>query len=123
MDPQDRPFRRPQPHRSGAERVGRLRCLPSKLGTLSAKVSAPTKKATDPHYGTQGHKDWAAGVFKRAGGRCQHPGCTKAAPEHRMFADHVVERKDGGVDFGEGMLLCGAHHTEKTAAERRKRFS
>lgn len=104
--------------------MGRMKCLPSRLGTLGGKVH-PAPKVTDPHYGTQAHKDWVKEVFKRAGGRCQWPGCTRSAPESRMFADHVVERKDGGAELDplNGRLLCGAHHTEKTAAERKKRLA
>jgi hypothetical protein len=37
-------------------------------------------------------------------------------PEHRLFADHIVEVADGGalLDPANGQCLCGAHHTLKT---------
>jgi uncharacterized protein YfaQ (DUF2300 family) len=43
--------------------------------------------------------------------------------EPRMFADHVVEIRDGGAPFdtANGQCLCGSHHTLKTNAERDKR--
>lgn len=102
----------------------RMTCLPSKLKVLGPKVRSPAKQ-TDPHYGSQAHKDWVKEVFKRSGGRCQWPGCTRSASESRMFADHIVERKDGGADLDpqNGWLLCGTHHTSKTAAERKKRLA
>ncbi len=101
----------------------RVKCLPPRLGSASVRISAPPPKLTDPHYGTQAHKTWAAEVIRRAGGGCQWPGCDRAQPKHRMFADHIVERRDGGAEFdvANGQCLCGAHHSMKTAAERSKR--
>lgn len=48
----------------------------------------------------------------------------RCAPVERLFADHIVELKDGGAPFdvANGQALCGAHHTLKTAAERQKRM-
>jgi hypothetical protein len=50
--------------------------------------------------------------------------CIKAAPFHRMFADHRVEVRDGGplLDLNNGQCLCGAHHTRKTTEARAKRL-
>ncbi len=97
----------------------RIRILGPRVGTARTQVR-PMPKQADPHYATPEHKAWSAAVFKRAGGRCQAPGCTKAWPEHRMFADHIAERSDGGADFdpSNGQLLCGAHHSAKTARAR-----
>jgi hypothetical protein len=41
-----------------------------------------------------------------------------------MFADHIVELKDGGAafDVANGQCLCGSHHTLKTNAERARRM-
>ncbi|OYW50928.1 MAG: hypothetical protein B7Z34_03715 [Novosphingobium sp. 12-62-10] len=49
--------------------------------------------------------------------------CRKAAPDHRMFADHKVEIKDGGApfDLDNGQCLCGQHHSLKTAQARAAR--
>jgi hypothetical protein len=40
-----------------------------------------------------------------------------------MFADHVVEVKDGGAlyDVANGKCLCGSHHSAKTAQARAAR--
>jgi hypothetical protein len=84
-------------------------------------------KQVDAHYLTEEHKEWRKQVLGNAGNRCEaiENGfrCTKAAPESRMFADHIVERRDGGalLDPANGQCLCGAHHTKKTAAARAMR--
>jgi len=85
------------------------------------RLSVPPKEA-DPHYRTAEHKAWRDAVFRRAGGACQHPGCTRAAPEHRMFADHIVELRDGGDPLGAGQLLCSVHHVAKTMQQRARRM-
>lgn len=102
--------------------MARLRSIPSRLSPAPTRLPPP-RKEVDPHYLSAEHKAWSAEVFKRAAGRCQAPGCTKAAPEHRMFADHIVEMKDGGsaTDPANGQLLCGAHHSAKTAKVRMER--
>jgi len=40
-----------------------------------------------------------------------------------MFADHIMERKDGGLALGpaNGQCLCGQHHSLKTAYGNAKR--
>jgi len=51
--------------------------------------------------------------------------CTKSAPQHhRLFADHVKERRDDGdpIDPSNGMCLCGSHHTIKAQRECAKRL-
>src|SRR5262245_62963590 len=52
--------------------------------------------------------------------------CPKAEPHHRMYADHIIELRDGGslLDLSNGQCLCGSHHELKSAAvrvQRRKR--
>lgn len=100
--------------------MGKLRCLPSKLGSIGPRVSAPTKKATDPHYGTQAHKDWAADVVRRAGFSCEDCG----AKGVKLYADHIREISDGGaaLDPMNGCARCARCHGKKTAAERVKRL-
>lgn len=85
-------------------------------------VVALRPKRVDPHYLTPEHKAWRDSVISRAGGMCEWPGCDRL--EGRMFADHIVERKDGGAafDLANGQCLCGAHHSLKTARERDKRL-
>ena len=84
-------------------------------------------KKRDPLYATPEFRTWRAKVVARAGGRCEavthgHR-CSKAQPIHRMFADHVIEVKDGGAPFdvANGQCLCGPHHLMKTARSRRER--
>ena len=84
-------------------------------------------KKADPIYGSVEFRAWRTLVVKRAGYRCEayehgHR-CTKAYPQHRVFADHVIEIKDGGAQFdvNNGQCLCGPHHLMKTAQVRRDR--
>lgn len=107
-----------------AELMGLLRTLK----TASLKSLKDTKAIghlpeTEAHLGTKAHRDWRNLIWKRAGGRCQWPGCGRADP--RMFADHIVERKDGGAltDPANGWLLCSSHHVRKTNQERAKRMA
>lgn len=42
-----------------------------------------------------------------------------------MFADHIVERRDGGAlhDLANGQCLCGRCHSRKTIAVRSRRLA
>jgi 5-methylcytosine-specific restriction protein A len=106
-----------------------------KIGTLKPALKAfdaravkPAPKTVDPFYLTPQYDDWRAKVIANAGGRCQaiENGirCWKARPVHRMFADHIVERQDGGAlyDLANGQCLCGRHHTLKTLKARAERL-
>lgn len=84
----------------------------------------PPLKTVDPIYRTPEYAAWRQAVIARAGGRCQDPECR--APHRRgqrLYADHVVELKDGGAPFdvSNGMARCGASHTRKTARARAAR--
>jgi hypothetical protein len=99
----------------------RLHFLKPRLATLDIrKVRAPLKTA-DPFYSTAEHIRWRDEVRARAGGQCETPGCGRR--ERRMFADHIIELKDGGApfDLANGQLQCGSCHTTKTAAARAAR--
>jgi 5-methylcytosine-specific restriction protein A len=86
-------------------------------------------KQVDPFYLTPEYQAWRAKVIARAGARCQAIDaglrCTKTSPAHRLFADHIVERRDGGapLDPANGQCLCGQHHTLKTMAARAHRMA
>lgn len=90
------------------------------------QVALPPKVA-NPDLLTPEHRAWRAEVIRRAGGQCQWVDggfrCRKAAPQHRMFADHIKERSDGGALYepANGQCLCGQHHTIKTAEARAAR--
>jgi 5-methylcytosine-specific restriction protein A len=107
-----------------------------KIGSLitrrfDARAVQPEAKKADPFYLSPEYRAWREAVIARAGRRCQDTDertghrCSKAEPRHRMFADHVVEVKDGGAryDIANGRCLCGSHHTIKTAAARAARLA
>jgi hypothetical protein len=108
--------------------TSRLKTAASKLRTVDTRTCKPPPKAADPQLLTPEHKAWALAVKRRAGWRCEvienGVRCAHAAP-HRMFADHIVERRDGGalLDPKNGRCVCGSHHTRKTLAERAKRMA
>jgi 5-methylcytosine-specific restriction protein A len=115
--------------RSG-ERFRHLKTLSAKVTTLDTRTVKPQPKQTDPHYLSPEHRAWRQTVCDRAGWRCEWidergQRCAKAAPQHRMFADHKKERQDAAdaeLDPANGWCLCGAHHSRKTAQEREKRL-
>jgi 5-methylcytosine-specific restriction enzyme A len=107
----------------------KLRSLPSLVTVRDTSTTPLAPKAKDHVYTTPQFRQWRAMVVARAGGRCEyhdHHGhrCSKAWPEHRMYADHVVEIKDGGLlfDINNGQCLCAHHHEVKTIEARRRRF-
>jgi 5-methylcytosine-specific restriction enzyme A len=109
--------------------MGRIRMLAPLVPKADGRTVRPEPKRADPFYHTQGHGQFRDVVFKRAGSRCEWfedgKRCTKSAPQHRMFADHIKERRDGGdpTDPSNGMCLCGSHHTIKTQRERARRLA
>lgn len=102
------------------------------LGPLVRQVDTNTVqlpgKYKNPLYNTPEFRAWREQVMNRADYRCEalERGlrCTKAWPEHRMIADHIVELKDGGqpFDIANGRCLCPMHHRIKTIAARARRF-
>lgn len=110
-------------------KTSRLHSLPPRHKTLDMRIGYTAPKIADPIYNSAQHKAWRDVVLARAGFRCEQfengLRCAKAAPAYRMFADHIVELKDGGKPFdaANGQCLCGAHHTLKTVAERDKRHA
>ncbi len=98
------------------------------IRTIDTRTVRPPAKAADPELLSPEHRRWAADVKKRAGYQCQAVvdgrRCEVRAPA-RLFADHIIERKDGGpaFDVENGQCLCGSHHTKKTAAARGARLS
>lgn len=99
----------------------RLGNLLPRVATLDTRTVLPPPKEADPHYQTPQHRAWAAEVIRRAGGACQGCGATGV----RLYADHIVELRDGGAPFdpANGQALHGACHSRKTAAERARRMA
>src|SRR5690242_17323563 len=105
-----------------------VRTLRPSIGRMDVRSAQPAPKATDPDLLTREHRAWRWAVLQRAGHRCEAiddgKRCEVRAPA-RLFADHIVERKDGGapLDPRNGQCLCGSHHTLKTAAARSARMA
>ena len=110
-----------------AARQVRLAALPPRLAAADTRRLKPPPKRADAELLTAAYRDWRNEVLRRAGYRCQAVEngirCSKSAPHHRLFADHIIERADGGaqLDPANGQALCGSHHTAKTATERARR--
>src|SRR5215469_43804 len=98
-----------------------MRCLPPAIAPIDIRSAKTPPKEADPHYLTPEHQAWRDEVIRRAGGRCQDVRCkTPHRIGVRLFADHVVELKDGGapLDLANGLARCGSCHTRKTAEAR-----
>lgn len=95
-----------------------------RLGTAKTRRIATPPKVAQSFYSTPEYQAWREAVIARAGRQCEAlidgKRCWKAEPHNRMFADHIVEIKDGGarLDPSNGRCLCGAHHSAKTAEVR-----
>ena len=108
----------------------KLRSLPSLVRAVDTRTVRLPPKVKAEVYTTSQYRAWVIQVIARAGGRCEyrdHHGhrCSKEWPEHTVYADHVVELKDGGalLDINNGQCLCASHHTIKTMAARYRRHS
>ena len=105
----------------------RLRTLSPLVKPLASALVKQAPKRADPELLTPEHRRFRQIVCDRAGWRCEwiEDGirCGRRAPEHRMIADHIVERADGGAlyDPANGCCLCTEHNTRKGIAARRSR--
>src|SRR3990167_1161882 len=108
--------------------MAKLTTLRPTIRTFDARAVRPELKTVDPIYNTPEYGKWRARVIARAGGRCQviEAGmrCTKAKPQHRMYAHHIKELRDGGSPFdpANGLCICASHHTTETAKARTTRL-
>jgi|SoimicMinimDraft_6_1059734.scaffolds.fasta_scaffold48529_1 5-methylcytosine-specific restriction enzyme A len=109
--------------------MARIKTLPPLVPKSNGRTVQPEAKRADPHYDTSAHRHWREQVVRDAGCRCEWvedgSRCAKSAPNHRMFADHIKERQDGGAPYdpANGQCLCGAHHSLKTARARAQRLA
>jgi len=100
----------------------RLRLVDTSTTKLAPRIKAAI-------YNTPEFQAWRSEIVARAGGRCEaidrhgHR-CSRAAPEHRVYADHINELRDGGspFDLNNGQCLCYQHHSIKTIAMRSRRL-
>ena len=108
--------------------MARLKTLTSLVPKADGRTVRVEPKQVDPFYRSPKYLQWRETVIARAGRRCEarkEDGgrCTKAEPRHRMFANHIRERRDGGADLdpSNGECLCGHHHSLVTAKARAAR--
>jgi 5-methylcytosine-specific restriction protein A len=109
--------------------MARIKMLGSLVPKSDGRTVQVERKQADPFYHSEEHRQFRETVLRNAGYRCEWiesgQRCTKASPQHRLFADHIRERQDGGHPFdpANGQCLCGAHHTLKTAQARASRMA
>lgn len=98
-----------------------MRMLKPRLGSVDLRSAKPPAKEADAELLTPMHRAFRAAVLKRAGYRCEDCGRSGC----RLYADHVIERADGGAlhNPANGRALCGSCHTRKTAERRASRFA
>jgi 5-methylcytosine-specific restriction enzyme A len=108
--------------------MARIKTLAPLVPKSDGRTVKVEPKKPDPFYHSDQHKQWREQVLGNAGFRCEWiengSRCTKDASQHRLFADHIKELRDGGAPFdpANGQCLCGAHHTRKTALARAARM-
>jgi hypothetical protein len=100
-----------------------MKMLKAGLKPADTRSVRPAPKFVDPHYSRAEHRRWREIILQRAGGRCQDPGCKDPSRGARLFADHIVELRDGGdpYDLNNGLARCGSCHTRKTLRLRGER--
>jgi 5-methylcytosine-specific restriction enzyme A len=98
-----------------------VKMLKPRVGLLDVRSAKPPAKEREAFYISRAYVQWREAVIAHAGGRCQWPGCGTNAG--RLYADHVIERRDGGADLdpSNGQCLCHRHHTLKTNQAARAR--
>ena len=104
--------------------MAKVPSIASRIMAIDTRSAAPPPKAAAPIYTTRQYAEWRRIVIARARGHCQDPLCKYPNRTGiRLFADHVVELKDGGAPFdpSNGLARCGSCHTIKTVAERSRR--
>lgn len=107
----------------------RVKTSAPRVRATEQRTAKPAPKTADRELLTKDHAAFRSAVLKRAGWRCEvvtnGERCPNRHPAHRMYADHIVERQDGGALFDpkNGMCRCASHHTIKTNIERAKRIN
>jgi 5-methylcytosine-specific restriction protein A len=108
-----------------------LRTRAPRLAPHDTRTARPRPKQADAELQTPEHRAWRLAVCRRAGWRCEWikedgKRCEASAERgDRMFADHIIERADGGalLDPNNGQCLCGSHNTLKGNEARAARAS
>ena len=91
-----------------------MRTVGGRIGSMGPRLKPPPKRA-EPFYQSREWKALVRELRAVRGAWCERCGSTKG-----LVADHIVERKDGGADLDPANieLLCGKHHSAKTARAR-----
>lgn len=96
-----------------------LTCMRPLVGVLDTSIAKEPPKRADGFYTSP---EWRA-LMKSI--KSKRPNCCVVCGRTgtRLFGDHIQELKDGGAPLDENnvQLLCGKHHTEKTARARAAR--
>ena len=106
----------------------KLKSLPPLVRTTNTSTVPLPPKVKDVVYTTPQYRVWRAQVVARAGGRCEAVDhghrCSRAGPDYSMYADHIIEIRDGGsvLDINNGQCLCYSHHSIKTFEVNKKRL-
>jgi hypothetical protein len=105
-----------------------MKRIGSLIKRFDGRLVQQAPKRADPELLTTQHRQWRLTICQRANWRCEFVDdqglrCSKAAPHHRLVADHVVERADGGavLDPANGQCLCIEHNTLKGIHARARR--
>ncbi|MDB5358863.1 MAG: Endonuclease [Rhodospirillales bacterium] len=100
-----------------------LRNLAPRIRLLETRTAKPPVKVALPFYLVPEWRALMNRLIEKRGRRCEAKGCGRT--NCRIFGDHIVELQDGGALFDESnvQLLCGSHHTAKTAASRAARLA
>jgi 5-methylcytosine-specific restriction protein A len=99
--------------------MGRLKGLPSRLSRPLPRLAPPAKTA-DPFYLSA---EWKRLVARRKLDPDYYEARRRAKPGERVILDHIVERRDGGVELDPAntQWLTMGEHNAKTAREKAKR--
>lgn len=91
--------------------------MTARVSAMPARVAPPPKRA-ELFYQSAQWRDLVRDIKRMRGAWCERCGSN-----NRIIADHIVERKDGGVDLDPAniRLLCGKCHAAKTARARAAR--
>lgn len=103
-----------------------VRTMRPRVKTVDTRRVHVAPKVADPIYSTPEYIEWRDIVVERAHGYCQDPRCKYPHRKpSRLFADHVIELRDGGAKFdpANGLARCGSCHTRKTAEMRAARVT
>jgi hypothetical protein len=108
--------------------MAKLRSLPPLVAQADTRTTRLPPKLLNPIYNSPEFRNWRTLVIDRAAGQCEAiingRRCEKAAPHHRMYADHVIELRDGGAPFDarNGQCLCRSHHEIKKITAQKQRL-